>query len=282
MAIITLLTDFGTQDEYVGVLKGVILGVNPAATLVDITHEIAAQDVAGAAYTLAAAYTYFPEGSIHVVVVDPGVGSDRQIIGIRINGQLFLAPNNGVLSRVIDRYPIDDIVSVVNENYFRHPISYTFHGRDIFAPVAGHLSLGVELGAMGPRLPEHRIARLDTPLPKKPEKDDRGRLKGRIIAGEIIKVDRFGNLITNIHWRHMEPMLLNNKKDLLVIEVGERCIEGLAESYAHVPQGEPLAILGSRNCLEIAVRDGNAAEVLKLRRGDTVRIQVGTEGTCQE
>lgn len=279
MAIITLLTDFGTQDEYVGVVKGVILGVNPAATLVDITHEIAAQDVEGAAYTLAAAFTYFPEGSIHVVVVDPGVGSDRQIIGVRMSGHLFLAPNNGVLSLVIDQYPIDDIVSVANERYFRHPVSHTFHGRDIFAPAAGHLSLGVELGAMGPRLPEHRIVRFDTLVP---EKDARRRLKGKIIAGEIIKIDRFGNLITNIHWRHMEPMLINNKKDLLVTEAGGRCIEGLAESYDHVPQGEPLAILGSRNCLEIAIRDGNAAEVLELRRGDTVRIRIGTEGTCQE
>lgn len=282
MAIITLLTDFGTQDEYVGVVKGVILGVNPAATLVDITHEIAAQDVAGAAHTMAAAYTYFPEGSIHLVVVDPGVGSDRQIIGIRTNGHLFLAPNNGVLSMVIDRYPIDDIVSVTNEHYFRHPVSYTFHGRDIFAPVAGHLSLGVELGAMGPRLPDHRIVRLDTPLP---EKDFRGRLEGKIIAGKIIKIDRFGNLITDIHRRHMEPMLLNNKKASLVIEAGDRSIRGLAESYAHVPLGEPLAIVGSRNSLEIAVRQGNAAEVLKLRRGDTVWIRVDTvdtEGTCQE
>lgn len=264
MAIITLLTDFGLQDEYVGVIKGVILGINPAATLVDITHGVPAQDIAGAAHTLAAAFTYFPKGSIHIVVVDPGVGSDRQIIGVRINDHVFLAPNNGVLSMIFDQNRIDDLVNVTNEQYFLHPVSQTFHGRDIFASVAGYLSLGVKLTALGPALPEQHIVRIDAATPKN---DDNGRLEGKIIA-----VDRFGNLITNIQWRHMAPILSHRKPDDLVIEAGDQRIPGLAANYRQVPRGAALAIIGSRNCLEIAVREASAAKVLKLDRNDSVWV----------
>lgn len=264
MTIITLLTDFGIQDEYVGVVKGVILSINPAATLVDITHGVPAQDIAAAANTLAAAFTYFPKGSIHIVVVDPGVGSDRQIIGVRMNDHVFLAPNNGVLSMIFDQNRIDGIVNVTNEQYFHHPVSRTFHGRDIFAPVAGHLSLGVKLTALGPALSEQYIVRIDAATPKN---DEKGRLEGKIIA-----VDRFGNLITNIQWQHMAPILSNRKPDNLVIEAGGQRIPGLVANYRQVPRGAALAIIGGRDSLEIAVREGDAAKVLKLDRNDSIWV----------
>jgi S-adenosylmethionine hydrolase len=264
MSIITLLTDFGLQDEYVGVVKGVILSINPAATLVDITHGVAAQDVHQAGDILSAAFNYFPKGSIHLIIVDPGVGSGRSIIGLRLNGHLFLAPNNGVLTHILDRYDVEEIVEVSNGQYFLNPVSQTFHGRDIFAPVAAHLCLGVELKAMGPAMPEKKALRLQT---ERPQIDAEGVLKGKVVG-----VDRFGNLITNISLNHLEPLSCQKQGRVLTIKAGKTAIQGLAEHYSQVAKGEPLAIMGSRRCLEVVVREGSASQALNLKKGDPVLV----------
>lgn len=260
MAIITLLTDFGVQDEYAGVLKGVILGTNPDTTIVDITHGIGAQDIEGAAYTLQAAYGFFPEGTIHVAIVDPGVGTRRAIIGALCDGHFFLAPNNGLLEPILRNGSSVTVHGVENENLFRHPVSHTFHGRDIFAPVAAHLSKGLALKEIGPPMALERIQPLDEQSPK--------RKKSGMIEGRIVAVDRFGNLITNIHAKDLNS--LNDHR--LSFTVGQYTIRGLAAFYAQSGSSDPIAIVGSRGCIEIAIPSANAAQMLKLGKGDTVRV----------
>jgi S-adenosyl-L-methionine hydrolase (adenosine-forming) len=264
MPVISLLTDFGTQDEYVGVVKGVILGINPAAILVDITHAVDPQDVAAAAHVIASAVGYFPPGSIHLTIVDPGVGSHRQIVAARMGGHLFVAPNNGILSRVADETRPEEMVHVTNDRWFLHPVSRTFHGRDIFAPVAGHLSMGVDLKSLGPPLNPDDLVRLP---PAGPSQDGQGRLKGTVVT-----VDRFGNLVTDIDMRDLKPLVDKSGNQGLNIEIAGRRILGLSPSYSHVPSGMLLAIAGSRNCLEIAMNRGNAARELKVTRGHPVRV----------
>jgi S-adenosylmethionine hydrolase len=268
MSVISLTTDFGTQDEYVGVVKGVILGINPNATIVDITHNVAAQDIGEAAHTLAAAFGYFPSGSIHMVVVDPGVGSEREIIGVRLQDHLFLAPNNGVLSRICSGHTIQEMVKVTANRFFLERVSNTFHGRDIFAPVAAHLSLGVELSDLGPQLLKNEFSVLAC---ESPQATPSGQL-----TGSIITIDRFGNLITNIHRRDIENMMDRGYARELTIKAGKRVLSGLNESYTAVPKGDVLAIIGSRDCLEIAVRDGNAANEMQLGKGDSITVVITT------
>ncbi len=260
MAIITLLTDFGIQDEYVGVLKGVILSTDPKATIVDVSHGIPPQDVAGAAYMLKSAISYFPRGTIHVAVVDPGVGTKRSIIAALCQGHLFMAPDNGLLEPVLRSGGDADIHRVENEALFRHPVSRTFHGRDIFAPVAGHLSKGLSLNAVGPGVSVDDIIPLDE---WGPQHDSTGEFVGKIVV-----VDSFGNLITNIHASDLSAL----DYGLLLITVGETTIRGLAESYAQTSTSDPMAILGSRDCVEIAINLGSAAKALKAGVGDTVRV----------
>jgi S-adenosylmethionine hydrolase len=260
MAIITLLTDFGVQDEYVGVLKGVLLSTNPNVTIVDISHGIASQDIAGAAHMLNAAFAYFPRGTIHVAVVDPGVGTHRAILAALRDGHLFLAPDNGLLAPVLQEGKSVTLYRVENEKLFHHPVSRTFHGRDIFAPVAGHLAKGVSLDAVGP------IAHLDAIVPLA----DNGApsIDSGAVVGNIVASDRFGNLITNIHARDLPT----SDHALLVIMVGDHTITGLSQSYAQGGAAGPKAILGSRNCIEIAVYLGHAAHQLQVTVGSTVRV----------
>jgi S-adenosylmethionine hydrolase len=260
MAIITLLTDFGVQDEYVGVLKGVILSTNPNATIVDISHAIPAQNITAAAHTLKASYPYFPRGTIHVAVVDPGVGTNRAIIAVLSDGHLFLAPDNGLLEPILRQGKSVTIHRVDNEMLFLHPVSRTFQGRDIFAPIAGHLSKGFSLDALGPEVEMNSVVLLEE---REPQLLNSGQIVGKIVA-----VDRFGNLITNIHARDLAA--LDNSR--LVITAGDVTISGLADSYAQGDSERPIAILGSRDCIEIAVNLGNAARVLHLAVGGIVRV----------
>jgi len=190
--MITLVTDFGTTDPYVGMMKGVILSKDPSAAIIDITHEIAPQDFAGAAYIIYSAFRYFPIGSIHVIVVDPGVGSDRSIIAVSMGGHYFLAPDNGVLDLILATGKVDFITTVENDTYFLKPVSRTFHGRDIFAPVAGYLSKGVAIDRLGVEIKKDHALRLDLPIPYLSQTG--------ALVGEIIRIDRFGNLITNIDY----------------------------------------------------------------------------------
>jgi len=188
VSIITLVSDFGTRDAYVGVLHGVILGIHPGATVVDICHDIPAQDVRSAAFVLSTAYPYFPRGTVHVVIVDPGVGTQRRAIAMRTAEAIFVAPDNGVLSYVLARQSVLETVHLTQAHYWLAPLSETFHGRDLFAPVAAHLALGTPLHEMGPAIEDAVQFPIPTPL-----------VHGDgSIEGEVLHVDHFGNLITNV------------------------------------------------------------------------------------
>lgn len=273
-SIITLITDFGLADPYVGVVKGVILGINPQAVIVDISHAIEPQNIHQAAFVLGTAYHFFPQGTIHVVIVDPGVGSRRRAIILKTPSAYFVAPDNGVLSYVLapasvtsyspelgerELSPELQAIAITNRRFWRHPISSTFHGRDIFAPVAASLSLGIPVHEFGDAV--HSLLAF---FPPRPSIDAAG-----AIIGHIIHIDRFGNLITDVSGNDLP------QGDIL-IEVCHHGIRGLSPSYAE--GGEVLALIGSDGNLEIAAKNKSAAEMLKAKIGDEVRIKRGWSG----
>ena len=261
--MITLLTDFGTTDPYAGMMKGVIASVCPRAAVVDITHEIAPQDVAGAADILDYAHTCFPAGTIHVAVVDPGVGGQRAVIAVEAGDYTFLAPDNGLLGPVLERLAVKRAVRVENEAFFRHPVSRTFHGRDIFAPVAGHLAGGIDLDDLGPRIKADELIRLSLPVPEVAD--------GRV-AGVVVGIDRFGNLITNIDRDCIERAIIGSASGRIEVSIGGHRIFHLSETYAAAEPGELLALIGSRGRLEISVNQGSAQAFCDASRGDRVRV----------
>jgi S-adenosylmethionine hydrolase len=256
VTVIALLTDFGTADGYVGVMHGVILRINPAATVVDVCHEVPPQNVRAAAFVLSTVYPYFAPRTIHVVVVDPGVGSERQAIAVRTARGVFVAPDNGVLSYVLAREPILQMVQLTNAEYWLAPLSRTFHGRDVFAPVAAHLSRGVPLSELGPGV--QNVVRFAIPVA---HVADDGTLHG-----EVLHVDRFGNLVTNLT-RELLPM-----GQQLAVRIAGREVSGPAQSYAQVGEGELLALFGSSGYLEIAARNGSAAAALQAGAGTPVVV----------
>jgi S-adenosylmethionine hydrolase len=260
MRIIALTTDFGLEDAYVGVLKGVILGINPAASIVDLCHAVPPQDVRAAAFLLHTAWPYFPPGTIHVVVVDPGVGSQRRAIAVDVGAATFVASDNGVLSYVLAEAEEQraQAVHLTNRRYWLPEISATFHGRDIFAPVAAHLSLGVPLAALGEPLPFGELVTF--PLPR-PERQSNGAW-----VGHVVHVDHFGNLVTDL-----EPEVIGDPQ-AVVIEVGGQRIVGVRHTYTEGKPGEPMALIGSSGRLEIAMPGGHAARWLKAQPGDRVRV----------
>jgi len=266
MSIITLTTDFGNDDEYVGIMKGVILSLNPSAVIVDITHHIDPQDIVQASYTIYSSYRYFPQGTVHVVVVDPTVGSDRKIIAFKITDHIFLAPDNGVLSLLIKKNEgnINSIASIDNTSYFLDPVSRTFHGRDIFAPVSSHLSMGVPIKKLGTPVAQKKLICLSI---LKPYFSDNGEL-----VGSIITIDHFGNLITNINIDDLEKIHNTVPGKKLCINVGSDKISGLSQNYSSADTGHPLAIIGSRGYLEISVNGGDAANHFMVGKSDVVRI----------
>lgn len=274
MAIITLTTDFGMRDGYPGVVKGVILGIAPDATIVDVSHEVGPQNVREAAFVLRASWRYFPPSSIHVVIVDPGVGSERRLLAVRTTSATFVAPDNGVLSWALLGQQIDAAVEVTDRRYWLERVSNTFHGRDILAPVAAHLARGLDLRLLGPPVNEW----ITLAVPRMTFEPDGS------VLGEVIHVDRFGNLITGfeidaegriINAPSEGPMVLT--PGAFVIEALGRPIDRLSSSYAASSKGrepgELLAMVGSAGFLELAVRDGNAAAVLGARVGSPVRIR---------
>ena len=279
--IITLTTDFGTSDVYVGVMKGVILNINPNVQIVDITHAIPPQEIHEAAFTINSAYRYFPKGTIHVIVVDPGVGSDRQAIVCRSDSAFFVCPNNGVLTYLLQDIETEetctaDAVVIENPDYLLPHISNTFHGRDVFAPVAAHLSLGVQLAEIG--TPIHDFVRL--PLPTIQSSNG-------TLTGQIIKVDSFGNLITNISEDILASFLFSSTQNKGLIDqlckhtdtikfeirIGNTSLKKLNGSYAESNAGEPLAIIGSFGLLEIAINLGSAESRLGLKNGGPVIVR---------
>jgi S-adenosylmethionine hydrolase len=264
VSLISLLTDFGTRDEYVGVMKAVIWGIAPGSQIVDIGHQVEPQDIHQAAFLLGAAYPYFRAGSVHVIVVDPGVGGERCIVGMRFEGHFFIAPDNGLLALVLNGRRPEALVEVSRSEFFLPRVSRTFHGRDIFAPVAAHLASGTALEDLGPQLTLDQLHQLSHP--PAPETG-----LGQI-RGAIVQVDRFGNLTTNIGRRQLIEAQTPSDGACVVIRVGGQTLKGLYARYADVPVGRPLALVGSRELLEIAVNQGNAQRHLGVARGDAVEL----------
>jgi len=258
---ITLLTDFGTRDAYVAAMKGVIARIAPGVRVIDITHEVAPQDVRGGGITWAAATRWFPEGTVHVAVVDPGVGTRRRILAFRGRGAIYLAPDNGLVGHVLERREVREARIVERKELFLPRVSRTFHGRDIFAPVAAHLASGLELAAVGRPVPRGAYERDE--LPRARVKKTRSRGRASVEArGEVIHIDVFGNAMTNL--MPLEGL------ELATLEVGELVIRGLSNAYGEVRPGRPLAIEGSSGWIEIAVNRGSAARELGIEVGARV------------
>jgi S-adenosylmethionine hydrolase len=254
--IITLLTDFGTRDSYVAQMKGVILGINPQVLIVDITHDIEPQAIMQGAMTLDDTFDSFPPGTIHVVIVDPDVGSTRRRIAVELGDQRYVGPDNGLLTLVSRRYPIHRVTSLTATHFHRQPTSPTFHGRDLFAPVAANWSLGMDLSEFGEPvtapLSELRIPRI--------EKQERE------VRGEIVAIDRFGNLATNI----MAADLPLYCPSTIITHVAGQQLIGLSQYYSEHPPGTLLSLIGSSGRLEISQNIGHAAAKLESKIGDAV------------
>ncbi len=256
MPLVTLLTDFGEQDGFAAIMKGVMLSINPQLAFIDITHQIPQGDITAASFILKSAFHYFPENTIHVIVVDPGVGSARKILGVQIPNHIFVAPDNGVLQWIFATWPDANVFELNKKDFFLPNISNTFHGRDIFAPVAAHISTGITLEEIGS--PCSNFNKGIIPVCKE---------LGDIASGEIAHIDHFGNLITNIP----EHVFFNKK--LHSIHLAAHKIVKLANSYSDVLDGFPVALIGSHGMLEIAVRNGNAAECLNINNKARVIVQ---------
>jgi S-adenosyl-L-methionine hydrolase (adenosine-forming) len=261
--IVALLTDFGTRDYYVGAMKGAILAVCPDAQLVDVTHNVAPQDVAEGAFTLGACYRALPADTVFVAVVDPGVGTSRRAVALEAGGYRFVSPDNGILSLVLADHPVAALHEIVNSGLFRSRVSPTFHARDVFGPVAGHLARGAPLGLVGP------VVRGPVVLPvPRARRDSSGRWHA-----EVIHQDRFGNLTTSLRGPELESILEDAGGDAraIVIAVGGIVLP-LVRTYGDVREGDPCALLGSSERLEIGVNRGNAASVLGLGKGAPVTV----------
>ena len=259
MRIITLTTDFGTYDWFVGTVKGVILGMAPSVTVVDITHGVPSGDIRAAAFALAASCCFFPPKTIHVAVADPGVGSGRGAIVVQTADYFFVGPDNGVLSWALRQQTVKAIRRVANEELFLQPVSQTFHGRDIFAPVAAHLSKGTPFQKIGPEVKDY----LRLPWPK-PAKELNGGIRG-----EIIYIDRFGNAITNLHGTDLAARSNGSGR----VFIHGKLVGPLASYYQAVPLGQAAGLIGSSGYLEIAVNGDEAARVLKLNVTDEVVVR---------
>jgi S-adenosylmethionine hydrolase len=257
MAIISLITDFGTQDEYVGLMKAVILGVDPTAVPVDVSHAVDPQDIAQAAFLVAAAHAHFPDGSVHLVVVDPGVGGARDILVLERGAHRFVAPDNGVLTLVLEGAPVR-LHRLENTSWRRAVVSPTFHGRDIMAPAAALLAGGADPADAGPEIPADAAVRLD---------DLRARRTPSGVEGRVVHVDRFGNLVTNIQ----SDMLSGGMQP--VIGAGRVELHGLSRTYSDGAPGDVLALVGSRGTLEVAVNGGSAAQTLGIGKGASVAVR---------
>ena len=257
--VIALLTDFGTSDHYAGTMKGVVLGICPDATLVDITHDIAPHDVLGGALELVASYRYFPAGTTFLVVVDPGVGSARRGIAASAGGYGFVGPDNGVLAPVLEELEPAKVVELTSRKYARATVSRTFEGRDRFAPAAAWLSRGVNLTALGGGV----TAWEGLAVPRIVAEDG-------ALTGEVVRVDRFGNLVTNVDRQAFERLVQQGHIEL---SVGGHPVEKVVETYADVESDAVCALFGSSDALEIAINNGSAAKRLGLIRGASVRIR---------
>jgi len=256
-SIITLTTDFGLSDHFAGTMKGVILSLYPAATIVDITHEVRACDIAGGAFAIASAYRYFPKKTVHVVVVDPGVGTNRRPILAQAAGQYFVAPDNGVLSMIYAREQ-HRVRTITSEKHFLKPVSRTFHGRDVFAPTAALLAKGTPPARFGKLIQDYARQRFAEPV----------RTGKRVWQGAVLTVDHFGNLITNFHIDEFAAL----KTRPFQLSCGQAALIELSGTFAAGAPGEPVLVVGSSGYLEIAVNQGSAAKALGCEAGAPVDL----------
>lgn len=246
--LITLLTDFGLKDVYVGVMKGIIAQINPHLTVVDLTHQIPPQNIAAARFNLMNAYPYFPTGTVHIAVVDPGVGSHRRGIAVQLDEGFLVGPDNGLFSGVLNQTRVVEAVELTNPEYWRMPIpSSTFHGRDIFAPVGAHLASGVAIAQLGESIDPNTLVQLALPEPT---------LTASGIAGCIQYIDHFGNLVTNIPGTEVQGKIWS-------VAIGDRTITS-SQTYSDCPLGEAVALIGSHGWVEIAVNGGSAQQALQI------------------
>jgi S-adenosylmethionine hydrolase len=259
-AIITFTSDFGHQDWFVGVVHGVLHGLCPEARVVDLAHGIPPGNLARAAFVLEAAAPDFPDGTVHLAVVDPGVGTARRALAVSARGQRFVGPDNGLLEWALAAADAE-VRALTEERYFRRPVSRTFHGRDVFAPVAAQLACGLALDQVGPRVNDP--VRLDAAPPRRV--DD-------ALVGRVVYVDRFGNALTNLTAERIAAEFPRVPDERLEVDVGTRTIHGLTRSYGDAPMGAIVAIMGSSGRLEIAQVGGDAADRLGLGEGDGVRV----------
>jgi len=257
-AIITLTTDYGTNDHLVGTLKGVILKINPDVTIVDITHNVTPFDLLDGALAIGAAYSYFPPKTVHMVVVDPGVGTERRPLLVSAGNQYFVAPDNGVLSVIYEREPEGLVVRNANaEHYYLQPVSKTFHGRDIFAPVAAWLTKGWQTSGMGDEIEDYK--RFALPRPKEAD---------GVVKGVVLRTDAFGNLVTNFRQEDLPEGAVQD--GAIKLQAGTQAVSKFVETFAQGNGSEPFAYIGSSGFLEIGVNKGNAARTLSLNRGAAI------------
>jgi S-adenosylmethionine hydrolase len=255
--IIALLTDFGSRDHYTGVMKGVILGITPDITLVDVLHDLPAHDIPFAARELGATYQYFPAGTIFLVVVDPGVGTARRGLAAEVGDWKFVAPDNGVLTAVFRETPPKRVVELTERRYARPTVSRTFEGRDRFAPAAAWLAKGIQLPALGRAVTDYCLLELPEPV-----------LEGGTLSGEVVRIDRFGNVVTNLDRASCER--LTEGAGAVRLAVGERPIARIVSTYADLQTGEVGALFGSTDHLECAAPEASAADLLGVKVGDRV------------
>lgn len=259
MRIITLTTDFGSTDGYVGIVKGVILSISPHARLVDVSHEIASWDLRSAAWVIDNASQYFPEGTIHLCVVDPKVGSEQNSIVLTDGREYWVAPDNGILSLVLSRHKEFRAIKLTNRQFWRQSVSTSFHARDLYGPICAHLSEGVHLDLLGEDIHVDTLVRLPSPQFEK---------VGTKITGTIVYVDKFGNLITNIP----AADLVSGQKCFVN---GKFVVKFAGDTYSDLPHGEPIAFAASHGHLEIAINQGSAASQFQASSGATVELEPG-------
>jgi S-adenosylmethionine hydrolase len=258
---IALITDFGLTDPFVGIMKGVILGTNPDARIVDISHGIGAGDLQGAALSLRMAFPYLPLGTTFVVVVDPGVGTKRRAVAACIGGRFIVCPDNGILSWLLFDNPATEIVDLNRSEFFRSAVSHTFHGRDIFAPVAAHLSMGVDLKALGDPIDDPVLFEIPTVA-----------VTDRTLQGSIVYIDRFGNLITNITRSRLGEWINSIPGGRITVNLGSVEIHGISDNYGSVACNHAVAVFGSMDTLEIAINGGRASDSFGATVGGHVLV----------
>lgn len=258
MRFISLITDFGLKDNFVGLIKAVILKINPKVKIVDISHQIKPQNIKEAAFILKSSFYYFPRGTVHLVIVDPGVGTERKKLLVKTRNYFFVAPDNGVLAPTLEEEKPIKIIQITNSNYFLKPVSFTFHGRDIFAPVSAYLTKGEKPEAFGRRINSY----LELNLPR-PE------IRANQLIGQIIYIDYFGNLVSNIDGLTFDNFVKNKR---FKIFIKDKVIERLSYNYQSEPKLRPLAIIDSFGYLEIALNSGSAKDYLKAKEGTLIKV----------